>query len=252
MKPTFYHLIDIIGTCPFNSSMGFILSTLWRKPGGPQMLKLSEVHKLLDNEYLPVEAGFGLTKDNMYHVAASTYMYACTAEMIDWWFGDVHHTEQYKLWHPRDHVFSDWEGPRENKSEYGGGHHLVHEYIGGDLNKLKISFKSPAEYFGEDWRQRFTECGYGTAICGRTGLWDEESGHTQYVGHLIHLIKTEPDGCRMLSRFWLGHVDGLPMNVGFAISEKQARGLLKHSTEEMAILASQLPALYQEHSTVGS
>ena len=65
------------------------------------MLQLRDARTLLQNNYLPVESGHGLTCDNMYHIAASTYMPGCTAEMIDWWFGFIHNTEQYKLWHPR-------------------------------------------------------------------------------------------------------------------------------------------------------
>lgn len=65
-----------------------------------------------------------------------------------------------------------------------------------------------------------------------------------YTGHLIHLIKNEPDGCRMRSRFWLGDVEGLPKSVGDKVPEYMTAGLLKHVTEEMAILAAKLPELY--------
>ena len=63
------------------------------------MLLLKDARKLLQDDYLPVETGHGLTSDGMYHVAASTYMPGCSAEMIDWWFGFIHTTDQYKLWH---------------------------------------------------------------------------------------------------------------------------------------------------------
>ena len=67
---------------------------------GPEnMLRLRDAHKLLQNDYLSIETGHGLTSDGMYHVAASTYMQGCSAEMIDWWFGFIHTTDQYKLWH---------------------------------------------------------------------------------------------------------------------------------------------------------
>lgn len=212
----------------------------------PIPIRLSDAKLLLQNDYLPLEAGHGLTDDNMHHVAASTYMPNVSAKMIDWWFGFIHTTDQYLLWHPRDHIFSDWEGPRDNKSEYIGGHHLVHEYIGGELAKLKISFKEPSEYFGDSWKEDFRKYGYGTAICGRVGTWESEK--ITYNGHLIHLIKNEPDGCRMRSRFWLGDVEGLPRPVGDTIPSYMTAGLLQHATEEMSILASILPELYQQHS----
>lgn len=208
------------------------------------MLLLSEARKLLEVDYFDVETGYGLTSDNMAHIAASTYMPGVTAAMIDWWFGFVHTTEQYKLWHPTDHVFSDWEGPRENKSQYIGGHHLVKEYIGGKLSILKISFKSPAEYFGPSWEESFKKFNYGTAVCGRVGSWDPETGDVKYTGHLIHLVKNEEHGCRMRSRFWLGDVQGSNENHGDKVPQFMTAGLMKHATEEMAILASKLPSLY--------
>ena len=213
-------------------------------------LALKDAKLLLEYPYLPMEAGVAITEDGMCHVAASTYMKDCTGPMIDWWFGWVHKTEQYLLWHPRDHVFSDWEGPRDNNSTYIGGHHLVHEYIGGELHKLKISFKDPSEYFGADWKASFKEAGYSTAICGRTGIWNDQTNEVLYVGHLIHLIKNEPDGVRMRSRFWLGDIDGLTdaeerkKNVSLPF----ATGLLQHCTEEMAILATILTVMQQKYA----
>lgn len=212
---------------------------------------LADAKLLLQHDYLPLEAGYGLTDDNMHHIAASTYMPGVSAAMIDWWFGFIHTTEQYKLWHPRDHVFSDWEGPRENRSEYIGGHHLVHEYIGGQMAKLKISFKDPGEYFGSSWKEDFQKSGYGTAVCGRVGNWEPESGKVTYTGHLIHLVKNEPDGCRMRSRFWLGDVEGLPQAVGDKVPSFMTSGLLQHATEEMSILAAKLPGLYQQYARIG-
>ena len=84
-------------------------------------------------------------------MVASTRMSNCTAAMIDWWLGWVHHTEQYKLWHPRDHIFSGLGGPRDNNSTYIGGNELA---------KLKTSFRDPSEYFGPSWRDDFQRSSY--------------------------------------------------------------------------------------------
>ncbi|KAJ9647978.1 hypothetical protein H2201_001346 [Coniosporium apollinis] len=216
----------------------------------PEPLLLKDVKLLLEHDYLPFEVGYAINADGMHHIAASTYMKGCTGRMIDWWFGWIHHTEQYKLWHPRDHVFSDWEGPRENNSTYIGGHHLVHEYIGGHLGKLKISFLDPVEYFGEGWKDAFAKAGYSTAVCGRVGNWNPDDGSVVYTGHLIHLIKDEPDGCRMRSRFWLGDMDGVTdrKRRAEAVPSFFGKGLCKHATEEMAILATILPELYKKNA----
>ncbi|KAJ9620103.1 hypothetical protein H2203_007867 [Taxawa tesnikishii (nom. ined.)] len=209
-------------------------------------LRLQDAGLLLEHEYLPFEAGYAINADGMHHVAASTYMRNCTGAMVDWWFGWIHKTDMYKLWHPRDHIFSDWEGPRGNDSVYVGGHHLVEEYIGGEVCKLKISFRDPSEYFGNDWRVAFKKAGYSTAVCGKVGNWDRENDSVMYIGHLIHLIKDEPDGCRMRSRFWLGDVEGItePQGRADSVPKGLAPGLLKHATEEMAILATILPLMH--------
>ncbi|OGM46085.1 hypothetical protein ABOM_005648 [Aspergillus bombycis] len=218
----------------------------------PYGLSLKDASLLLTHEYLPLEAGVAHTADGMIHIAASTYMKGCTGAMLDWWFGWVHTTQQYQLWHPRDHVFSDWEGPRGNGSEYIGGHHLVEEYIGGELASLKISFRDPEVYFGPGWQAAFNAAGYATAVCARVGQWNRTSGQVVYVGHLIHLVKEEPDGVRMRSRFWLGDVEeGVAEGAadGAAVSGGFALGLLRHATEEMAILATILPDMYTKYAS---
>lgn len=101
------------------------------------------------------------------------------------------------------------QSPRGNKSQYIGGHHLVHEYIGGELQKPKNSFRDPSEYFGSNWNKEFERAGYGTAICGRVGNWDPEAHSVVYNGHLLHLTNNECGGYRMRSRFWLGEIEGV-------------------------------------------
>lgn len=127
----------------------------------------------------------------------------------------------------------------------------MHEFFAGKLAKLKISFLDPGEYFGSTWKIDFERAGYSTAVCGRIGNWDDETGDVSYFGHLIHLIKDEPDGVRMRSRFWLGDVPGLllsPEEKKASVPRELAFGLLQHATEEMAILATILPDLYEQHA----
>jgi hypothetical protein len=166
--------------------------------------------------------------------------------MIDWWFGWVTNTTQYKLWHPKDHVSSDWSGPHGD-SKYIGGHHLVREYVGGELQTLKISFKDPSEYFGSNWKGDFKANNYSTAICGQVGLWIGPGTTSLQIGHLIHLVRNEFNGVRMRSRFWLGDISLLPSASARAavVPKKLVVGLTKHTTEEMAILGTFLPDLYR-------
>lgn len=135
----------------------------------------------------------------------------------------------------------------------------MHEYIGGELCKLGISFVSPEVYFGQDWEEKFKEGGYDLAVCGRAGVWDDEGwkegmgAKLVYTGHLIHLIKREKQGVRMRSRFWLGDLEGVTDVEArkSLVPEAMREGLCQHATEEMAILASVLPGLYDKYAVKG-
>jgi hypothetical protein len=230
---------------------------------GPLTVKQAPL--MLTNPYLPFEAGYALNSDGMHHVAASTYMPNISGDMIEWFFGWITNTEQYKLWHPRDHVYSEWVGPRGN-SQYVGGYHLVYEYIGGILNQLRISFKDPGEYFGPTWKEDFKKNNISAAICGRVGLWEGKGKGIEAtdIGHLVHLIHKECNECgnypheatdditgvRMRSRFWLGDFPGMtsPQQRAESLPTDLPKGLMQHATEEMAILAKILPDLYRRET----
>ena len=209
-------------------------------------MNLEDANRLLEPGYHDMESGWMRLPDGMLHVAGRTAMPGCTSAMIDWWFGHVRTTEQYIPWHPEDHVWCDWEGPA---GEYVGGTHLVHEYIGGQMNKLRIHFVPPETYLDTD---RFEEAGVGTAVCARTGPL--EGG--LWVGHLIPLVRNTPSGCEMRSRFWLGDFEpaiaDTPEAIRKIIPDAVGWGLQKHCNEEMGYLAGFLPALYQEHNSHGA
>ena len=91
--------------------------------------------------------------DGSFLVAVRTPMPNVKAEMVRWWFADyLQTTEHYRLWHPKDHVWISW----ENKVHRGivGASHLVHEFIGSELSKLRIQFVSPTEFFDYDPNDR--------------------------------------------------------------------------------------------------
>jgi hypothetical protein len=170
--------------------------------------------------------------------------------MIEWWFGWVTDTTQYKLWHHKDHISPDWSGPHGN-SHYIGGHRLAREYIGGDLQTLKISFKEPSEYFGPQWKEEFEANNYSTAVSGTVGLWTGPGITGLQICHLIQLVRNEFNRVRMKSKFWLGDISLLSSS---GLSARAAVipmalivGLTKHTKEEMVILGNILPDLYKSH-----
>jgi hypothetical protein len=207
---------------------------------------LTEVNQLLDHPYLPLETGWLRLDDGQALVAGRTQMVGCKGKMIEWWFGFVHHTEEYLWWHPRDHLFSDWDGER-GTGQYIGGAHLVREYIGDDIYSLRIQWHEPSEFFDVS---RFPAANVSAAICGRIGDLDSPQDKQVWLGRLIHLVQDTPDGCVMRSRFWLGDLDGIdgpitPETRQAIATDKLAIGLLQHCCEEMSLLASFLPKLYE-------
>ena len=205
-------------------------------------MNLDEADRLLEPGYLSMESGYVRLPDGQLHVAARTSMPGCSSAMIDWWFGYVRTTEQYKRWHPTDHVWCDWDGP---SGEYVGGTHLVHEYIGGQMNELRINFRPADDYLDTS---RFAEADVGTAVCARTG----PLGSDLWVGHLIHLVRDTEYGCEMRSRFWLGdfepEIAPTPQQRQEIIPDQVGWGLLKHCNEEMGYLAELLPDLYRREA----
>jgi len=189
-------------------------------------------------------------KDSSYLVAVRTPMPGVKAKMVRWWFLEhLQTTEHYKLWHPNDHIWMDWENKIDG--EIVGASHLVHEYIGGELSKLRIQFVDPSEFFGFNPNNEDT-----FVVCARIGSLEQSINFAK----MCHVVKNNDIGAEMRSRFWLGRVSyrknndliRSPINIianGYLtrlmlIDEKLALGLTIHAQEEMANLSDILPSLY--------
>lgn len=189
-------------------------------------------------------------------VRALTRMPGVRAEMVRWWFADyLQTTAHYQRWHPTAHVWMDWENKRPGA--YIGASHLVHEYIGDELLKLRIQFVPPEELLGDH------DAPVGTVfVCARAGLLEEPIN----VSTMCHVIRDTDFGAEMRSVFWMGHVarrdgnaqvpsiEGLLGNTALvrmlAVSRDDGVALMRHAIEEMGYLADFLPELYAaEHAT---
>jgi hypothetical protein len=177
-----------------------------------------------------------------------------SAEMVRWWFADyMQTTDHYVRWHPEAHVWMDWEN--KTAGEFVGASHLVHEYIGGDLHKLRIQFVPPEEILGVD----LADSG-DLAVCARVGMLEEPLN----VARMCHIVRDTAFGAEMRSRFWMGYVakrdgndevtsiEGLFGNTNIArralVSKVDTVALMQHAIEEMGILADFLPALYAQET----
>ena len=230
--------ISVVGLKPFKQTID-ANKTLVEQTG----VYVNEVRRLPDASYL---------------VAVRTPMPKVKADMVRWWFSDfLQTTEHYNLWHPKDHVWMDWENKKPGENT--GSSHLVHEYIGGELSKLRIQFVNSAEFFGYEVNDENT-----FVICARVGLLEENIN----IAKMCHVVRNTLNGAEMRTRFWLGHVakregnktissiQGFIGNTALArllVVEKQsAEDLKRHAKEEMKYLADLLPQLYESEKEVRS
>ena len=205
-----------------------------------------------DSKNVEFESGVRRLRDGTVEVASLVSMPGVTSDMFRWWFSDyLQTTEHYRMWHPEDHVWMGWE--HKTLGKITGSHHLVHEYIGGDLMKLRIQFAWPQEILGYDPTDENT-----VAICARVG----ELESSLNIAEMCHVARNTPSGAELRSRFWLGVISDReatgwqnfllsllannPISRQFAVSETEGINLHKHCMEEMSYLADLLLAIYKE------
>ncbi|TGK02616.1 hypothetical protein EHQ53_13510 [Leptospira langatensis] len=188
-----------------------------------------------------------------FQVSVRTPMPGVSPEMVGLWFSEyLRTTEDYKRWHPRAHVWMDWES--KQPGILVGASHLVHEYIGPTLMKLRINFIDPKILFGYDPNNKDH-----FVVCAFVG----DLNYPVNFGFLCHSVRKTAEGAEMRSRFWLGHVRSRGATIGIfnlsllanlpilrflALRRSTAEHLQIHCLEEMGILAGFLPSLYEANS----
>ncbi len=228
----------------------------------PLLPSLAEAKDLLRPGRQPVEDGYGFAEDGTLHIALSTPMPGTLPKMVDWWFW-WHNGEpqRYKLWHPRAHVNAEFGTPdvpgQVGRARYVGRTSFVHEYIGSRLNAVAIQFIAPSE-LGFD-ESLLADPEQATLVCARIGFVDQPLD----IGYLVHHVRRVPGGSELRCRFWIGGqaarvrvehpagqaLGGLVSKLARKIKKPtraEAQDLLVHAAQEMAHLASFLPALYAE------
>ena len=203
-----------------------------------------------DPNYVDLESGVRRLRDGTIEVACLVRMPGVTGDMFHWWFTDyLQTTEHYKMWHPEDHVWMAWD--HKKPGEITGAHHLVHEYLGSELKKLRIQFTRPEEILGYDPSGNNT-----LARCAIVG----ELESSLNIAEMCHVMRETPWGAELRSRFWLGVVSDRdaagwqnallslvannPITRRLVVSETEGLALLEHCTEEMSYLANLLPKIY--------
>ena len=201
-----------------------------------------------------IQNGYTLTANGAMHVNLVTEMPDVTPAMIDWWFGwHSDSPERYKMWHPRAHVHAEWQtrppAGSTRRARYVGSTSLVDEYLGSGLIRAAIQFRAPAELGLID---AGVEGGVdATAVCARVGVLDVPVD----IGYLAHHVERVPGGSVMRSRFWIGQPYAAARTSALRAvmpiartlltpTERDARNMLVHCSQEMTHLARFLPALF--------
>lgn len=230
-------------------------------------MQFENIHTLLTPEKLPYLSGIERLSNGVLHVAALTRMPNVSPQMIHWWFSEyMQTTEDYKRWHPRDHVWMQW----QNKSPGTviGAQHCVHEYIGGHLNKIQVSFVPDTDFFGNalssqkensitnssEKNSSETVDTHTLALCAYSGLLNTPLDMVR----MVHFAVAKPWGCELHSRFWVGYFSSRSDSTWLAklcnrvlfrkllIKDNFGRALLTHCHEEMTTLAGFLPELHKK------
>ena len=207
----------------------------------------TELNRLFEPGYLPLESGFCNLPDGGGMLANCTDMPGVTPEMFDWWFA-WHGLEpmRYKIWNHEDHYYVMTRNPEISsnkalsmKERYWNTIHDVQEDVGLGLEHIAINFRNPADIgFDPEKLKDFK----GTIVC---------AGNEYNPVIMCHFLRPTKTGCELRTRFWFGYsiIDGkprkiLPDGVTFPLIPVQA--LLAHNIKEFTHLAYVLPQLYEE------
>ncbi|MFX1292993.1 MAG: DAPG hydrolase family protein [Promethearchaeota archaeon] len=144
-----------------------------------------------------------------------------TPEMIDWWWDNIDTTERYKLWHPDDHQFFQWE-ISPIKGHIGAIHRVVENI--GISTTLRIRWEDPST--------SPIPIEYDHALVG--SILDHNDNPTSW---LLHEYESIENGTKLRTTF------RLPARLPTQFIE----ALRKHNQEEIGEFVNFLPILFEEN-----
>ncbi len=146
-----------------------------------------------------------------------------TPDMAFWWWDNMGPIERYRLWSP-NHLAFIWEISPAVKGRIGAIHSVA-EIVGDIPVYLRLRYEDPKNYPGS--RK------YEHAIV-ESSLSDDD----RIMGWILHEFKETSGGLVMRNVFQLPL--GTPQSI--------IKGIIDHSTGEMARLPEFLPGLYAQFS----
>jgi len=227
-----------------------------------------DAHVMMNPGYLTMENGWVRRHNGSLFVATLTDLGEdVNGKMFDWWFCHCEDSERYQWWHPHDHVSGTWDKsyfsvfPHERKAGHYINHrHIVEEYIGRDIQSLRIEFLDPAIIFDVS---KFQENNITACLIARVHVKDVDLGMVG-AGHLVHMVREVDGRSELRSRFWLGDEITYTGNSYLApivhfVSRFSifriikapfsfGRSLYMHCSQEMSCLRKFLPLFYQQRT----
>jgi hypothetical protein len=193
-----------------------------------------QLARLLEADRLELEAGYLTLEDGMMMVASIHHLREVNGPMIAWWSGRRKSDEEFRMWHPLEHVRMEYD------EELGVS--MPTHRVEGREQTTKIRARAASEYFDVS---RFGSRGVTAAICSRGGL----PGSDGWGSHVVHLCRDTDYGCEVRTRMFLGDLEPAPPEATRAAMLRQFSGeraawMMRHQSEEFAYLSGFLPALY--------
>jgi hypothetical protein len=214
-------------------------------------MSLFDFERLLDPAPMPLEMGYERLSNGVLHVACRTDMQACSGDMLQWWFRSRPNSQQYRWWHPTDHVSSDWFEYTEG-THIGSIHKVEERFSGGPIERLLIQFRNCDEFVSrQSLDLALSSKAISAMICARGGQsWDAPRDQTGRImgARLLHVARDTHWGCVLRSHFFLGFdlptIGKSAAQIGEMLPDTVGQALLGHCYTEFMHLSKFLPSLY--------
>jgi len=196
-------------------------------------VRIDQASELLKPGYLPLETGYLRLEDGRLLAAVLNRVIGCNAEMILWWLKRRKSQDEFKRWHPAEHVSMDYRD---------GFTFAVHDR-GGQRIEARLEEQDPSVHFDA---AKLANSDISGISCSRGG----PAGQDFWAMHVIHVMRDTDWGCEVKTRFWLGDIDPpkpqmTPEIRAAMFPDDMAEWQIRHASEEYMYLAGFLPDLYQ-------